>query len=245
MSSARELAEEIERKAPLPEVPERERFWGYAVVGLPFRSGHVLALRRFPATSIGPGYTSVWHRDPDGRWTIYQDQSPSCTCPRAFGPAIDAAPTVPIELEWSGPEELRVEIDASPGLSWRLSLGRTAATRALNAVSSVLPAPVRRHPLTLGIAGRLAGPLLGAGRLRLAGRVPAGSDFAADLRRIWTVPRSAARLAGDDLGELGPLPAQARMADFWLPQRGLFAVGGSFFEPYDPSRHELVATRHD
>ena len=43
---------------------QEERFSGYGVMGLPFRSGHVLALRRFPVTSVGPGYTSVWWRDP-------------------------------------------------------------------------------------------------------------------------------------------------------------------------------------
>jgi hypothetical protein len=47
-----------------------ERFAGYGVMGLPFRSGHVLAMRRFPASSIGPACTSVWHRSPDGRWVF-------------------------------------------------------------------------------------------------------------------------------------------------------------------------------
>jgi hypothetical protein len=45
-----------------------ERFNGYGVMGVPFVSGDLLALRRFPNTSIGDGYTSVWHRRPDGRW---------------------------------------------------------------------------------------------------------------------------------------------------------------------------------
>jgi hypothetical protein len=44
-----------------------ERFAGYGVMGLPFRSGHYLALRHFPATSIGPGFRAVWHRDPQRR----------------------------------------------------------------------------------------------------------------------------------------------------------------------------------
>jgi hypothetical protein len=39
-----------------------ERFAGYGVMGLPFRSGHYLALRHFPASSIGPGFRAVWHR---------------------------------------------------------------------------------------------------------------------------------------------------------------------------------------
>lgn len=29
----------------------------------------------FPASSIGPGYTSVWHRDPGGTWTFYSEAS--------------------------------------------------------------------------------------------------------------------------------------------------------------------------
>ena len=54
----------------LPDGPG-DRFSGYAIIGLPFQSGHVLALRRFPTSSIGPGYTAVWHRNPSGRWTFY------------------------------------------------------------------------------------------------------------------------------------------------------------------------------
>jgi hypothetical protein len=49
-----EIVEELERKADLPPGAQ-ERFFGYGVMGLPFRSGHILALRRFPASSIGPG----------------------------------------------------------------------------------------------------------------------------------------------------------------------------------------------
>ena len=60
---ARTIIQGIERHASLAPGTE-DRFTGYAVIGLPFRSGHVLSLRRFPASSVGPGYTSVWHRDP-------------------------------------------------------------------------------------------------------------------------------------------------------------------------------------
>lgn len=76
------------------------KFYGYAVVGVPFRSGHTLGMRRFPVSSIGPGYTSVWHRSPDGRWVIHQDHGPRVTCPRASGPGIDDAPTVPVAIDW-------------------------------------------------------------------------------------------------------------------------------------------------
>jgi hypothetical protein len=81
-----DIAADIERRSELPPGSE-ERFFGYGVMGLPFRSGHVLALRRFPASSIGPGYRSVWHRDPHGRWTFYQDQPGELACTRYFGSA--------------------------------------------------------------------------------------------------------------------------------------------------------------
>jgi hypothetical protein len=54
----RTLVEKIENASLLPE-GNGDRFAGYAVIGLPFLSGHVLALRRFPASSLGPGYTSI------------------------------------------------------------------------------------------------------------------------------------------------------------------------------------------
>ena len=67
----REIAERLEQHAELPKGKE-EQFAGYAVMGLPFASGHVLGLRHFPASSLGPGYTSVWHRNPGGRWVFCQ-----------------------------------------------------------------------------------------------------------------------------------------------------------------------------
>jgi hypothetical protein len=73
MMVLRPLTAEVERHPELPSGGE-ERFAGFGVMGLPFDSGHVLALRRFPASSIGPAYTAVWHRDPAGRWAFWQDQ---------------------------------------------------------------------------------------------------------------------------------------------------------------------------
>src|SRR3712207_6921241 len=80
------LIRHLETAAALPAGTE-ERFAGYGIMGLPFASGHVLALRRFPASSIGPGYASVWHRDPAGAWTFYADVDPHLSCSRFFGNA--------------------------------------------------------------------------------------------------------------------------------------------------------------
>jgi hypothetical protein len=66
---------DLEESASLP-AGVQERFNGYGVMGLPLTSGHILALRPFPASSVGPAYTSLWHRAPQGTWTFYADVSP-------------------------------------------------------------------------------------------------------------------------------------------------------------------------
>ena len=60
-----------------PELPpgDDERFAGFGIMGLPFVSGHYLALRQFPVASFAPAYASVWHRDPAGRWTFLRDHA--------------------------------------------------------------------------------------------------------------------------------------------------------------------------
>ena len=244
MADVRDLISELEAEATLADVPDREQFHGYAVVGVPFHSGHILAMRRFPISSVGPGYTSVWHRDPAGRWVIYQDQGPRYTCPRAFGPGIDDAPTAPIAVEWTDSHRFAVDIETEgTRLHWEVRVSESAVTRALSAAAGVLPRFLRHHPAALTVIGRTAGLLLRAGRVRLIGTAPSRQHFFADLRHIWLIEDTTAVIDGVDLGEPGPLPEQAHLADFWLPQRGLFAIGSSFFAPYDPARHLQVASR--
>ena len=67
-----------------------ERFTGYGVMGLPFRSGHYLAMRHIPASSIGPEYRTVWHYAPDGTWTFITDRRPERTYARYFAPGDSA-----------------------------------------------------------------------------------------------------------------------------------------------------------
>jgi hypothetical protein len=52
--------------------PGHEYVRGWGVFGLPFDSGHVLALRVFPDNDFAPDRT-LWHRDPAGRWSIHVD----------------------------------------------------------------------------------------------------------------------------------------------------------------------------
>jgi len=75
-------------------------------MGLPFNADHILAMRRFPASSVGPGYRSVWHRDPGGRWTFFQDLPSVNGCARYFSSAVAEVLTATIDIESDGPRQL-------------------------------------------------------------------------------------------------------------------------------------------
>jgi hypothetical protein len=53
-----------------------DRFSGYAVIGLPFSSGHVLALRRIEASSVGRRIPRCGTAIRTGRWTFHQNVPP-------------------------------------------------------------------------------------------------------------------------------------------------------------------------
>ncbi len=245
MKSLRDLVQEVE-KAALPH-GRGDRFAGYAVLGVPFRSGHVLALRRFSASSVGPGYTSVWHRDPDGRWTFFQDVQPEQSCPRYFGQAISENSVGPIRVAWHGPYDVRVSVDCSKEIVWELTLASTAVTRSLNAAASLLPEAWWSKRTVLSIMGKTARVFLGAGKLNLAGRTPNGQTFMANPRLIWAVASSRAAIGGQDLGVPGPLPQQSRLGDFWIPQRGIFAIASAVLQGAEKQdiREAGVASRGD
>jgi hypothetical protein len=230
-------AAEAATASPALPVGDDERFAGYGVMGLPFGSGHYLAFRCWPRTSIGAGHRAVWHRDPGGTWTFYATQPPELSCARYLSAATTSEPvTCAIDASWTGPGSLRVTI-AGGVLSWDIGIRATAATRLMTASAAAMPSPAWDSRLIMAAMGHIAGPVLGAGRVRLAGHMPNGQAFLAAPLRVWAIGASRAVLHGADLGTAGPLPEQARLGDFWMPQRGIFAVGRARFEAYDPARH--------
>lgn len=226
----RDFVDEVETSPRLPAGSD-ERFAGYGVMGLPFSSGHILALRRFPASSVGPGYRSVWHRDPGGRWTFFQDIPSSEGCARYFGAAVAEVLTATINIAWDGPTQFGVTVsDGGHRLDWSVMLTSSAVTRGMSAVGAVVPEAAWRNRLFLAAMGAVAGPMLGAGKVPFAGRTPNGQRFVANPHLVWLVAGSQATLDGVDLGAIGPSTIPGRMADFRLPQRGVFAIGTSFFK---------------
>lgn len=236
MPSARDLAAVAEAHDDL--LPgASERFAGYALMSLPFRSGHVLGLRRFPVTSLGPGYTSVWLRRPDETWTIWTTIDASLSCPRYFGSALESTSVHSIWVGWTDDESFTVLIDDDIGLHWDVTLGETGMTRMMSAVAGVLPQGFWRSTPFLSALGGVAGPSLRAGRIGMTGRTPNRQRFMASVNRMWVVTDSTASLGGDDLGPVAPLREQTRLGDFWMPQRGIFMVGGAEFDPQDAGEH--------
>jgi hypothetical protein len=226
-------------RSPVLPPGDDERFVGFGVMGLPFANGHYLALRHFAATTFAPAYRSVWHRDPDGGWTFYATTPGPQSCARYFSSATAHDPVqCDIDVAWVTPWSLFVGISGL--LEWRIDLRATPSTRLMSAIGGRLPARAWTSPSALAALGRAATGLLGAGRVRLAGAAPNGQRFMIAPRLVWAVARSRAALRGVDLGPLGALHEQARLADFRPPQRGLFVVGSGHFDTFDADRHRAV-----
>jgi hypothetical protein len=215
-----------------------ERFAGYGVMGLPFASGHYLALRRFPANPFGHPYHAVWHRDPDGRWLFYVDAPADASCPRYFDAAIEASVLTRISVSW--PQPHRLEVRVGDTIDWTVDVARTPATALMTGAGRVMPQALWDSRSVLSVMGRMAAPVLRVGRIRLSGGVPNGQWFTASPRLMWRVADSAATVAGVNIGRPGRLGEQAHLGGFWLPQRGMFVVGGGRFEELDPDRHRVA-----
>lgn len=218
------IAASIRDEIALPP-GEDDRFAGFGVIGLPFTSGHYLALRCFTASSVGPPYKSLWHRDPAGAWTVYTTVDAAYSCPRYIGPAL-ARPAIvtPIDVRLIEDDGVRVHIDDA--VDWTFTITPTRATSLMTAMGSWMPQRAWSSRFLLGAMGRMAGLMLSAGRMRLAGTMPSGHRFTAAPRRVWSITSGRATVNGVDLGPMGPLAEQAKLGDFWLPQRGVFFANG-------------------
>jgi hypothetical protein len=223
-------------------VDHEDHLYGYGVMGLPFASGHVLAMRKMHS-SDGPKYESVWHRSPDGDWTMWSDVEPSRSCPRYWGNDVQRAIRAPLDISWPGPSRMTVKVDDGRVLDWEVQLGSTPVTRVLSAVGRLTPDALWRRRAVLSAMGAVAGPMLGAGRMALQGYASNGQRFRVNPELVWLVTGGRAVLNGTDLGAFGPLSERVSLGDFLIPQRGVLAVGHVIFEAFDEARHLSVTSR--
>lgn len=233
MGSPAELTSSIpERRGDAPW-PGYEYVRGWGIFGLPFDSGHVLALRVFPEGSF-PAYRALWHRTPEGRWSIHVDgPRVDLACPRYFGPACDEVGTARIEVGWTGARTLQVQVDG-PHLEWTTRLARSPLMAALNPISSALPTASWRSSVMLRTREVLARSL-GLGQIAFAGEMPSGHEGVLMPQRMYLVRSARATLDGVDLGQ----PTRARpnpdIGGVPLPARGVLAIGQAAWGIKDPA----------
>jgi hypothetical protein len=228
-----DLAAALERGGQVQDGPG-DRFTGYAVLGVTFTSGDMLALRRFPITSSGPGYTSVWHCSPTGRWTFYTDVA-GHGCAEYFAPALDEVVVAPIRIEWNGPRRVSIAVDGGQRLVWSLLMRSTPFTRVFNAVGPWLAPLMAKHPRLLRPLAMIARLVFHTGPLRLTGRAPNGAGFAGTPWALWIVRSSRACIGGQDTGPDRPLDRDLALGEFLIPRRGLFAAEHTAMSAIPPS----------
>lgn len=214
---------------------------GWGVFGLPFDSGHVLALRVFPENDFAP-YRTLWHRDPQGRWAIYVDGPRlDAACPRYYGAACDYTGFARIGLEWKTPTTLRVTMDR-PSVDWTLTAHSGWLLDFLNAVSSRLPLAFWR-PRILVRAREVLGRALGMGGLQLAGVMPSGHVGTLMPQQMYFVDDASACVDGVDLGRPAHLRENPTIGAVPLPARGVLARGLGMWRIRDPAEFERTQRR--
>lgn len=234
----RDYAELAETHPELPKGRE-ERVSGYGLMGIPFSSGHVLGLRRWTASSVGEPFTSIWHRDPAGRWVFYESARCDVACSRWFGGGVEESRPAEISLTWEAANRLRVQT-SDQKIDWSTTFASSPVTRMMNTMGAMLPDAGWKSPRVLSLMGRVATATLGAGQIALAGTSSRGFSFLANPWHIWRVVGSSATLGGETVGAPSPLAEQTRIGDFWIPQRGIFAMGRVYMRP--PSAPATSAT---
>ncbi len=221
--------------------PGHEYVKGWGVFGQPFATGHVLALRVVRENDFG-SYRTLWHRDPEGAWSIYVDGPRLDTaCPRYYGAACDYTGFGRLDLEWLGPATLRVRLD-SPALDWVLTAVQTPLLRILNVVNDAFPLSTWRSPAMLHSRERMA-RALGMGGLRLRGVMPSGHVGTLMPQRMYLVNDAAATLNGMDLGPPARLRDNPTIGDFPLPARGVLAIGQGGWEILDPQEYDRTRSQ--
>lgn len=231
------IVERIRPRARRSPLPGHERIHGWGIMAHPFDSGHVLALRVASQNDFAP-YTSVWHRSPEGAWSIYVDGPRlDIACPRYWGAATEHAHLTDVSVEWIGPAELAVDV-ADPDLRWIASMDAGLVVRGANGLTSRLPESVLRSGPVIRLTELVADRLFGLGDVTLSTPVPNGQDATVLTRRLFPIMDGSATLDGEDLGNSTTLAETPTFGEARLPARPVFVVGGAYATILDDDEYE-------
>jgi hypothetical protein len=218
---------------------DHEYVRGWGVFGLPFATGHVLALRVFPDNDFSP-YRTLWHRRRDGQWSIYVDGPRLETaCPRYYGAACAHTAFARIGVEWTGPASLRILMD-EPELEWTLTAYETPILRMVNAASSLMPLWTWRPASLLRAREVLAARLLGMGDIRLSGTMPSGHVGTLMPEQMYFIDAATATVDGESLGRPAQMIPNPRIGDVTLPARGVLAIGQAMWRILDRDEYAMA-----
>ena len=230
----------------LTDLPERrtsfawldhEYVQGWGIFALPFDSGHVLALRVFPQNDFA-AYRTVWHRTPDGSWSIFVDGPRLDTaCPHYYWPACTVVAKARVDVRWTGPTSLRVTMD-EPALDWTLEVTATRLLRALNVVSRRMPLWTWKRPPFVRARELIAQQLLGMGAVRMRGAMPSGHVGSLMPERMYVIDQAEATLDGEDLGRPARATQPPDIGGATLPAWGILAVGQAAWQIFDPAEYQ-------
>lgn len=224
------------RRSPRPGY-EHQRGWG--ILAFPFDSGHLLAHRVVPQNDFAP-YASVWHRTPDGAWSIYVDGPRLDTaCPRYWAAATEHVGLTDISVEWAGPADLVVEV-ADPKLRWTASIDAGPVARAANAIGRGLPDPVARSRPMVRLAELIGDHLFDLGDVTLATPVPGGQEATVLTRGLFPIVDGSARLDGEDLGTPAVESDNPTVGEARLPVRPILWIGRAYLTIADVDEYETT-----
>ena len=226
-----ELVEKLQNVKPKKRTSALEGYhhsMGYAVMLLPFSTGHMLALRRFHESSISP-YVSVWHCNPEGEWSIYNDgPSLETTCPRWWGPALIKAELTDIRLHWMDSNTLRVTME-KPSLEWTLSIKPSSGLLNLvNNVNTKIPYRFLRSGFMRRIQEVMARYVFNLGDLNFSFITPTQKDAMIVMEAFYYIDDSKAIWQGKDLGEQINLKRNPSIGNIALPRIPSFVTVHAF-----------------
>ncbi|MGA7913215.1 MAG: hypothetical protein WCC30_16935 [Candidatus Dormiibacterota bacterium] len=231
----------LDLASSLSDIPETRRDgpWaghehvkGWAVFGLPFDSGHVLALRVLPQSNVTP-YRSLYHRNPQGNWALYVDGPKACACTRYYGSACELTGYTRLRVEWTGLATVHITLN-EPAVDWTFTATSDWRLGLMNTINAALPMASWRSRSLLR-ARELAARALGLGDLRLRTVTPSGHVGTFMPERIYFIEQSSASFDGVDLGRPAHWRENPMIGSLPLPTRGILASGQAVWQTRDQS----------
>lgn len=203
-----------------------QRFSGKICPGICFASGHCFWLFNWDRTPTSVGaYSDIWIITPEGDRYLYAD-------PPEVGPLVetwhDFDRTEGASITWNRFDDdgIDLSLEGEDGTSLTLSgeFGSSAATRLLNAISSITPKAVLRTSVGQMMSNLSLASAMDVNGMKIAGVTETREPYRFEADRMRVVNTAEASLNGEALGEFGPPDRPIAFGDAKTPDDAFFAV---------------------